>query len=148
MELIVKTFNELTLIELYEILKVRSQIFIMEQNIHYQDLDDTDYQSMHFFYKDNNKVVAYLRAYYTDVDQRNIKIGRVLTLVHGQGLGKRLVNESIKEIMKRMKCEKIYMDAQKYAIGFYEKCGFKVSSDEFLEEGIVHVHMEMKVNKC
>lgn len=145
MKLVVKSFDELTLIELYEILKVRSQIFIMEQNIHYQDMDDVDYQSMHFFYKENNKVIAYLRAYY--VDKKTIKIGRVLTLVHGQGLGKRLVNESVNKI-KNMKCEKIYMDAQKHAIGFYEKCGFQVSSGEFLEEGIVHVHMEMQVNQC
>lgn len=146
MKLVVKLFDELTLTELYEILKARSQIFIMEQNIHYLDMDDVDYKSIHFFYKEDHKVIAYLRAYY--IDNKTIKIGRVLTLKHGQGLGKRLVEESVEVIKKKVVCEKINMDAQKYAVGFYEKCGFKVCSDEFLEEGIVHVQMEMQVDKC
>lgn len=141
--LIVKEFNELTAKELYEILKARAEIFIMEQNINYQDMDDIDYRSMHFFYKDNDKVSAYLRCFYDGED--NVRIGRVLTMKHGIGLGRKLLEESLPIIIDKMKCKKLTMDAQKYAIGFYEKFGFKAVSEEFLEEGIMHVKMEKDV---
>lgn len=145
MKLIIKQFNELTTKELYEILKSRAEIFIMEQNINYQDLDDIDYQSLHFFYQENNRIIAYLRAFYKNEEENIVKIGRVLTLNHGIGIGKKLFSESLTEIKKRMPSTKIIMDAQKYAIGFYEKFGFKVVSDEFLEEGIIHVKMELNL---
>lgn len=143
MDLTVKSFNELTLHELYEILKARADIFIMEQQINYQDMDDIDYKSMHFFFMENEKVIAYLRAFYPDDKQNTVKIGRVLTQNHGNGIGKRLMEESIIAVKNNMKCEKICMDAQEYAVGFYEKFGFKVTSDKFFEEGIVHVKMEL-----
>lgn len=145
MNLIIKKFNELTTKELYEILKSRAEIFIMEQNINYQDLDNIDYKSLHFFYQENNLVIAYLRAFYKNDNKDIVKIGRVLTLNHGNGLGKKLLSESLIEIKKRMPSKKITMDAQKYAVGFYEKFGFKVTSDEFLEEGIMHVIMELEM---
>ena len=82
MNLIAKQFNVLTTIEVYEILKARSEIFIMEQNICYQDMDDIDYDSLHCFFVEDNKVIAYLRAFY---EKDNIvKLGRVLTLKHGE----------------------------------------------------------------
>lgn len=141
MNLISKEFNELTTTELYEILKARSKIFIMEQNIHYQDMDDIDYNSLHCFFMEDNKVIAYLRAFYQD--KGIIKIGRVLTLKHGNGIGQELMLQSIDAIKEKMKCKKITMDAQKHATGFYEKFDFKIVSDEFLEEGVVHVVMEL-----
>ena len=64
MNLISKKFNELSNTEIYEILKARLEIFILEQNIHYQDIDDIDYKSLHCFFMENNKVIAYLRAFY------------------------------------------------------------------------------------
>lgn len=144
MNLIVKKFNELTVSELYEILKSRSEIFNLEQKIHCQDMDDIDYKSIHCFFKENNRVIAYLRAFYSD--EKIVKIGRVLTLNHGKGIGKELLNQSLKKIKEKMKCEKITMNSQKHAIGFYEKFGFKVVSDDFLEEGIWHVVMEIRCN--
>lgn len=140
-----KEFNELTAAEMYEILKARTEIFIMEQNIRYQDCDDVDYDSLHCFIEENNKVVAYLRAFYKDDDKNTVKVGRVLTVKHGIGLGKELLKKSIPAIKDKMKCNKIYMDAQKHAVGFYEKAGFKIVSGEFLEEGIVHVAMELNI---
>jgi ElaA protein len=144
MEFIEKTFDKLTTNELYEILKARAEIFIMEQRILYQDMDDIDYRSLHCFFKENDKVTAYLRAFYTDASQKKVKIGRVLTLKHGSGIGKELLEQSLKAIKENMPCDSICMDAQKHAVGFYEKFGFQVTSDEFLEEGIVHVAMELK----
>ena len=145
MNLIIKKFDELTNKELYEILKSRAAIFIIEQNINYQDLDDIDYNSLHCFYKENDKVTAYLRAFYKDDNKDIVKIGRVLTLKHNQGLGRKLLNDSLPQIIKIMKHKKITMDAQKYAIGFYQKFRFQVVSDEFIEEEILHVIMELDV---
>lgn len=88
-----KTFDELTTKELYEILKSRSQIFTIEQNIHCQDMDDIDYNSLHCYIMDDNKVVAYLRAFSQDDNKYIVRVGRVLTLVHGNGLGKELMQK-------------------------------------------------------
>lgn len=145
MNITVKTFDELTTIELYEILKARAEIFIMEQNINYQDMDDTDYKSVHCFIQDGNKVIAYLRAFYKSEDRSVVKIGRVLTLEHGKGIGRILLEQSLKAIREEMQCNKIYIEAQKHAIGFYEKFGFVTTSGEFMEEGIIHVAMELEI---
>lgn len=145
MELIVKNFKELNTTELYEILKARSEIFNMEQNIHYQDMDNIDYKSLHCFFIENDKVIAYLRAYYEENDIDIVRIGRVLTLEHGKGIGKELITKSLIAIKDKMKCKKIIMDAQKHATGFYEKFGFQITSDDFLEEGVVHVVMELEL---
>ncbi len=141
MNLIAKKFNELTTTELYEILKSRAEIFIIEQDINYQDMDDIDYDSLHCFFIEDNKVIAYLRAFY--VDKNIVKIGRVLTLKHGNGLGKELLEKSLIAIKDKMPCTKITMHAQKHAIGFYEKFGFKVTSDDFIEEGVIHTTMDL-----
>lgn len=143
MHLTAKKFNELTTTELYEILKARAEIFIMEQQITYQDMDDIDYECLHCFFVEGKRVTAYLRAFYKDETHKTVKIGRVLTLQHGNGMGKALVEQSLKAIKEKLQCEKISMDAQKYAVGFYEKLGFEVTSGDFLEEGIVHVAMEL-----
>ena len=141
MKPVVKYFNELTTTELYEILKSRAEIFVVDQNCIYQDLDDKDYHSLHIFYESEGKVVAYLRAFIKDSVTNIVQIGRVLTLTHGTGLGGKLLKESISIIQKEMNPSSIYIEAQCYAIGFYEKEGFVVSSDEFLEDGIPHVEM-------
>ncbi len=140
-----KEFGELTTAELYEILKARAEIFIMEQKIHYQDCDDIDYNSLHCFIKENDKIMAYLRAYYKDNDKNTVKVGRVLTVIHGNGMGKELLEKSIPVIKNKMKCKKICIDAQKHAVGFYEKAGFEIVSGEFLEEGIAHIAMELNI---
>ncbi len=145
MNVVAKKFDELTTTELYEILKARAEIFIMEQNINYQDMDDIDYRSLHCFIKDGDKVIAYLRAFYKSEDKSIVKIGRVLTIEHGKGVGRVLLEESLKTIQDKMQCSKIYIEAQKHAVGFYEKFGFVTTSGEFLEEGIVHVAMELDV---
>jgi len=141
--LIAKKFDELTNKELYEILKARSEIFVMEQNINYQDMDNIDYDSLHCFFMKDDKVIAYLRGFYKE--EGIVKVGRVLTLKHGNGIGKDLLEQSIIAIKEKMRCKKIIIDAQKHAVGFYEKFGFITTSDDFLEEGIVHQVMELNL---
>ena len=143
MKYIIKRFEELTTVELYEILKLCSEIFVVEQNCVYQDLDDIDYQSLHIFCEENHNVLAYLRIYPKRGETDVVQIGRVVTLKHRMGSGSALMKKGIQTIKDTMNYKKIYIVAQKRAIGFYEKFGFIVTSDEFLEDGIVHVAMEL-----
>ena len=143
MNLVVKTFFELTLDELYEILKSRAEIFLLEQNIVCQDLDDIDRDSIHCFFTNENRVVAYLRAF--PIGENSVTVGRVLTLEHRKGLGSQLMQKSLEEIKKHFGCKKIIVHAQKQAMKFYENMGFVVVSDEYLEEGIIHLIMEKYV---
>lgn len=135
----VKTFSELSTDELYEILKSRAQIFLLEQGIVCQDLDDKDRESLHCFFTHENRVFAYLRAFRSG---DAVLIGRVLTLEHRAGLGSELMHKSIEEIKKHFGVSKMCVHAQKQAVGFYEKMGFVTVSDEYLEAGVVHVNME------
>ena len=135
-----KPFSELTAAEIYEILKARSKVFQFEQNIHYLDEDDVDYTSLHCFFEENRQVTAYLRAY---PEGERIKIGRVLTVTRGAGHGKQLMTLAVKSIKEHFGNRVIFVDAQKHAEGFYKKLGFVTVSGEFLEEGIVHVKMEL-----
>ena len=135
MNLVIKKFNELTITELYEILRARAEVFVVEQNCVYQDLDDMDYNSLHIFLEEEGKVKAYLRAFIKDVNAGTVQIGRVLTTVRGIGLGLNILKNGIEAAKKELCTNKIYIEAQTYAIGFYEKVGFQVVSDEFLEDG-------------
>ncbi len=140
MNFIVKNFSELTKEELYEILRVRSQIFVAQMKMNCQDIDGVDFNAVHFYLQQDGKILAYLRTFY--VDKNTIKIGRVLSVEHGKGLGADIMKKSISYIKKNMPCKTICLDSQKYAVGFYEKIGFKTVSDEFYEEGVLHVKME------
>lgn len=144
MEFVSKEFSKLTTTELYEILKSRAEIFLLEQGIVCQDMDDVDYESMHYFFAEGKRVIAYLRAFICDKENNYVKIGRVLTLEHKKGLGSELMKKSIADINERINPSKIIVSAQKQAAGFYEKMGFVPVSGEYLEEGIVHIKMELK----
>lgn len=160
MQLIAKPFAALTADEIYEILRVRCEVFNIEQNIHYLDPDGVDKRALHCFFWEDSKVSAYLRAYIDDTgvlaaDNANnndehvgdtVKIGRVLTRVRRQGAGRALMEQSIAAIKEwRPKCNLIIMDAQRHAEGFYKKLGFNTVSDVFLEEGVEHVKMQKTV---
>ena len=145
MNFFAKKFDELTTYQLYEILRVRSQIFIIEENMHCLDIDSVDFKAKHYFLEENGKIFAYLRAFYEDNSKEVVRIGRVLSVTHGIGLGKEIMLSAINDNKKNMKCQKIRIDSQKHAIGFYEKLGFKTVSDEFLEEGVLHVKMELEI---
>ncbi len=143
MEMKTKFFSELSTAELYELLKARAQIFVVEQNCIYQDLDDKDYESLHIFFEENGKVTAYLRAF--PKDEETVQIGRVLTIEHGTGLGGKLLKEGIGQIRSIMKPRRLYIEAQCYAAGYYEREGFRICSEEFLEDGIPHVQMMLEL---
>ena len=139
MNLVSKFFWELTTEELYEILKVRTKIFIVEQNYPYLDPDGMDYQSLHVFYEENGQVLAYLRAFRKDEEM--VQMGRVLSAEHGKGYGGKILTEGLDQIRQKMNPKRIYIEAQCYATRFYEREGFRICSEEFLEDGIPHVIM-------
>lgn len=136
-----KFFDELTLTELYEILRVRTEIFVVEQKCPYLEVDGMDPESLHVFFEEGGRVVAYLRAFCKEPG--TAQMGRVLTNPHGVGLGGKLLSEGIAQIREKMAPERIYIEAQCYATGFYAREGFVVCSEEFVEDGIPHVAMEL-----
>ena len=140
-----KWFSELTTSELYEILRSRSEIFVVEQNCVYQDIDGKDDQSLHVFCMEDGRVGACLRAFVKD--EETVQMGRVLSLKHGQGYGGAILRAGIREIRQRMHPGKIVIEAQCYAAGYYEREGFRICSEPFLEDGIPHVQMVLDFGK-
>ncbi|MBR5295320.1 MAG: GNAT family N-acetyltransferase [Clostridia bacterium] len=140
-----KKFDELTTKELYEILKVRSQVFMLEQGIRCLDMDDVDYSSLHLFFEEEGKIISYLRAFSLD-EKENVKIGRVLSTCRGKGVGRSLMEQVEKTLPQYFSGKFIFVDAQKRVVPFYEKCGFLAISEEFMEGGILHIKMQKKLS--
>ncbi len=141
MRLFVKRFEELSLQDLYEILKVRTAVFVVEQNCPYQDPDDFDQDAVHVFLKNEEGIRAYLRVIKAGVESEHVSIGRVLTLDRRQGLGTRILSEGMRVAKECFAANRIYLEAQTYAKVLYENLGFRVISGEFLLDGIPHVKM-------
>ena len=145
MELKIKKFNELTTNELYEIIKARIDIFVVEQNCPYSELDGKDKECYHVFYEEDGKVLAYCRVAPRSVVFESVAIGRVITVARKTGLGKLLIKEAVDVAVQKFGADKIEIGAQIQAQGFYEKCGFKVTDNEYIEDGIPHVMMYMQI---
>ena len=141
MELRVKRFHELTTDELYRILKLRVSVFVVEQNCPYQELDDRDRDALHVWFEDQDGIQAYLRILDRGAVSEHVAIGRVIAVKRRRGTGSRIVSEGIRIAKEIFGTEKIYVEAQVYAKGMYEKLGFRQISDEFTEDGIPHVKM-------
>ena len=136
-----KHFSELTNRELYEILRVRVAIFVVEQTCPYQEIDEADFDAYHLFLTDDSgHIRAYLRIFEKNAEYT--RLGRILTADRGKGLGLALLQEGMRAAETLYGKRRFYIEAQSYAIGFYEKAGFRVTSEEFLEDGIPHVKME------
>lgn len=141
MEISVRRFSELSVQELYDILKLRVNVFVVEQCCPYPELDDKDQSALHLCFREEGELVAYLRIMDRGVSSEYVTLGRVISATRRQGLGSALLREGIRQAEERFGAESIYLEAQVYAIPFYEKQGFRVISEEFLEDGIPHVKM-------
>ncbi len=141
MEIIRKTFEQLTCPELYEILRAREAVFIVEQCCAYTDIDGIDQSAVHMYTLDGDSITAYLRVFMKQDEPGVAQIGRVITLRRGEGLGLLLLRAAVREAFDFFGAEKIYLEAQKYAEGFYERAGFRTVSGEFPVDGIPHVEM-------
>ena len=136
-------FSELTNSDLYELLKLRSAIFVVEQNCVFPDMDDKDYSSYHLCGWNNEKLVAYTRLLPPGLAYENCSIGRVVTAasVRRQGIGKILMKKSIEACQQLFSSQDIEIGAQLYLEQFYGSFQFKREGEVYLEDGIDHIHM-------
>ena len=146
--IVAKTFCELNNQELYQILRLRSEVFVVEQDCVYQDLDNKDQISIHIFQKKNNVIVAYTRIFKSGDYYKNTSIGRVVVLKkhRGKELGKKIMIYSIEYIKNKLKENKIELSAQKYLDKFYKDLGFYKIGKDYLEDGIPHQRMIKEIN--
>lgn len=143
-----KTFDELSAGELYEILKVRQEVFAVEQSCVYQDLDDLDKTAWHLLgwnvsTSGPRDIHAYLRVVFPACKYREPSIGRVLTVkqARGTGLGKALLEQALLHMEKEYRNQRIRISAQLYLDEFYAGFGFEKVSEPYDEDGILHIEM-------
>ena len=137
--IIKKTFNELTQQELYDLLDLRSQVFVMEQKILYVDTDYKDQHSIHYFIKDQDKMICYLRLVEPGYKFDEYAISRVATHMNYRNLG--LATKLIQASMQDVIGKPIRISGQAYLKTYYEKLGFKVVKGPYIEEDILHYQM-------
>lgn len=138
-----KKFDELTTAELYAIMQLRNEVFVVEQNCVYQDADDKDQPSYHLCGWNGHKLVAYTRIIPPGISYTEASIGRVVTspAYRAKGAGRKLMQESINLTFDQFNCSQIQIGAQVYLTQFYQSLGFIPSSAEYLEDGIPHIEM-------
>ena len=143
MQVSVKTFDQLTNKELYQILRLRSEVFVVEQDCVYQDVDNKDQIALHVMGIKDNAVVAYTRIFKPGDYFDNVSIGRVVVRQDQRkyGLGKQIMQASLAAIDQRFPDKAIEISAQSYLLKFYTELGFKVTGEEYLEDGIPHRRM-------
>tara|TARA_B110000091_G_C13573846_1_gene373585 strand:+ start:148 stop:597 length:450 start_codon:yes stop_codon:yes gene_type:complete len=143
MKINIKTFNELSTGELYNILKLRSEVFVVEQDCVYQDIDGTDQKALHILGVVENKIIAYTRCFKPGDYFKEASIGRVVVKESQRKYkrGNQIMNSSIEAIEKYYKTNTIKISAQCYLNKFYSSLGFKSIGEKYLEDGIPHVAM-------
>jgi len=140
---ICKAFNDLSPQELYKILRLRSQVFVVEQNCVFLDMDNKDEGCLHFMGFVNGELAAYTRLVPPGYIYDEMSIGRVATSPkhRSKGLGKELMQRSIQLCKQYFSDGPIKIGAQYYLLKFYTSLGFKVIGETYDEDGIEHVHM-------
>ena len=140
----IKSFEALTVSELYDLLKLRSKIFVVEQNCVYLDIDGKDKRALHLIGQYDNKIVDYSRLFDAGISFDNASIGRVAVDAdyRDRKWGHDLMREAIKEIKSNFGKDKITIGAQLYLKNFYESHGFVQTSEMYLEDDIPHIEMQ------
>ena len=140
-----KSFKELDSTELYEILKLRAQVFVIEQDCNYLDPDGQDYSSYHLYDKKEGQIVSYARLYES---KQCCYIGRVLTSksIRREGYGINLMNEAIKHCKSLYPNKDIVISAQEYLLKFYGDFGFVVEGERYYEDNLPHFKMRIKLS--
>ncbi len=144
-----KPFDELTLNDLYDILQLRSEIFVLEQTCVYNDLDGLDKEAVHLFCKKKGEIVAYSRLLKPGTRFSEYSIGRVVVKQseRGTGLGIEMMQTAKNYIVNELGAQKIKISAQSYLQRFYENLGFEIVTEMYLEDGIPHFGMVYKSGK-
>lgn len=146
MKFFLKSFNELTLTELYDMLKLRCAVFVIEQNCNYQDMDDKDQLSWHLIGIEDNKLVACTRILPKGISYPEVSIGRVIVdkAYRGTGAGKEIMKLAIDHAKKALKADEIVISAQCYLEKFYGDLGFVAEGESYLDDDIPHIKMRLK----
>ncbi|MCT4634403.1 MAG: GNAT family N-acetyltransferase [Firmicutes bacterium] len=141
----IKKFKELSNVELYNILKLRSEVFVVEQQCIYNDIDGLDVECFHAILKDGENIAGYLRILLKEMTFETMSIGRVLVNKDYRNLGvaRKLMLSAIDYIFVELKEKEITISAQKYLVEFYKSLGFKELSDMYMEDGIPHIDMKL-----
>ncbi|WP_439181489.1 GNAT family N-acetyltransferase [Carboxylicivirga taeanensis] len=139
-------FNNLQLKELYNILQLRAEIFVVEQNCVYNDIDGLDQAAYHLMALDKDNVVGYVRILPPGTRFQEASIGRLVVDkdFRFKGLARQLMNKAAEWLYTQWEAPCIQISAQKYLKGFYLSLGYQIISDEYLEDGIPHLKMELK----
>lgn len=142
----IKRFNELSLQELYQLLQLRSEVFVVEQNCVYQDVDGKDEKALHVLGFYENEIVAYTRVFDKGYYFDEASIGRVVVSpkVRAKKWGHDLVKVSIEAVEQEYKTKEITISAQEHLKKFYEAHEFKQTSEMYLEDDIPHIQMKRK----
>lgn len=150
MNFVVKTFSELTTSELYGILQLRSEVFVVEQDCVYQDLDGKDQKALHVIGTKEGKIIAYTRLFDSGQYFDTSSIGRVVVDQSQRkfGYGHDLIKASIKAVNNYYNTQEITISAQTYLLKFYISHGFETIGEEYLEDGIPHIKMIIKKIDC
>lgn len=143
MEWSIRSFNQLTLQELYTILTLRTDIFVVEQVCPYPELDGKDPDCLHLLGQENGELIAYLRMLPAGLSYASASIGRVAVRPshRGQGLSREMMAQAITYIVEVWQEEQIQIGAQAYLEDFYRSLGFDCISEPYLEDGIPHIEM-------
>ena len=143
MQYTIKKFEDLTNIELYKLLQLRQEIFIIEQTCIYPDIDSKDENAHHLLAFDEDRITGCLRILEKGISFEEISIGRVVVSkpYRGQGIAKQMMQQALAFIKGELSEKRIKISAQSVAIPFYKGVGFKVVSEEYLEDDIPHVDM-------
>lgn len=143
MEFIVKSFDQLTTSELYAVLQLRSEVFVVEQDCVYQDIDGKDQKALHVLGFKNNQLIAYTRLFKPADYYEFASIGRVIVKQDERkyGYGHDLIRFSIATVKEQFSTTTIKIGAQTYLRKFYESHGFKKVGEDYIEDGIPHIHM-------
>jgi ElaA protein len=143
MEISIKTFQELTVDELHDLLQLRSEVFVVEQDCVYQDIDGKDRKALHVIGKKDGNVIAYTRCFAPEIYFEEAAIGRVVVAIKERkfNYGHKIMDASVAAINKKFCTNKIKLSAQVYLIKFYESHGFKTTGEGYLEDGIPHIAM-------
>jgi ElaA protein len=142
----IKKYNDLGVDELYEILKLRSEVFVVEQQCIYEDCDGKDKNSYHLFGEHNGEILVYLRILEKGISYNEISIGRVLARENyrGNGFAKQMMLRAIEFIENNLNEKVIRISAQEYLLKFYSSLGFVRVSEGYLEDDIPHIEMLYK----
>jgi ElaA protein len=143
MNVVIKKFNDLSPLELYEILQLRSEVFVVEQDCVYQDIDGNDQKALHIIGTVENKIIAYTRCFGPGDYFKEASIGRVVVKESQRKFkrGNQIMNSSIKAINNHYKTKIIKISAQCYLNKFYTNLQFKPIGEKYLEDGIPHIAM-------